>query len=66
MNEWIKVEHESPISGQWVDIWDGERRITDVKFEEGSFYKYIEDHQGDYSHSKMLDVTHWMNIPERP
>ena len=66
MSEWISVKSGFPKSDTWVDIWDGEQRITDVKFRDNDFLLPVEDYQGDFSHYDILSLTHWMLQPNPP
>ena len=64
--EWISVKDKFPENDTWVDIWDGEQRIPDVKFRDNDFLFHVLDHQGDFSHFEVLSLTHWMLQPKPP
>lgn len=63
---WISIKNDFPKNDTWVDIWDGERRITDIKFRDNDFLLPIEDHQGDFSHYEVVSLTYWMYQPKPP
>lgn len=74
MNEWIKIEDELPIDGQYVLFCSVNRYGVDVHTSFGAFCKskengnlfislipYVENITNIY-----CNITHWMRLPNPP
>ena len=67
--EWISVNDRLPKDDSeqlFLHVWAGGEWLINVDFSDGEFLEPIEDYQGDYSHSSVIDnATHWLT-PEPP
>lgn len=62
MSEWIKSSVELPQTRRYVLVWNNLHEEVQI----GEYVPDFQEWYGTYGRDDDHDITHWMDLPERP